>query len=136
MIFEDTNGDGVADVRKIFAHVHNPLGFEFWGGGVLVTSGPDLLFLKDTNGDDRADVRYPILQGLGTSDTHHAANNLIYGPDGRHLLAERHLSGSQPRNAVEAESEYWRIGDVSIRPSHVLDHPGRGQQSEPTRHQL
>jgi len=82
MIFEDTNKDGVADQRKIFAHVHNPLGFEFWGGGVLVTSGPDLLFLKDTDGDDKADVRYPILQGLGTSDTHHAANNLIYGPDG------------------------------------------------------
>ena len=82
MIFEDTDSDGVADTRKVFAHVHNPLGFEFWGGGVLVTSGPDLLFLKDTDGDDRADVRYPILQGLGTSDTHHAANNLIYGPDG------------------------------------------------------
>ena len=82
MIFEDTNKDGVADKRKIFAHVHNPLGFEFWGGGVIVTSGPDLLFLKDTDGDDKADVRYPLLQGLGTSDTHHAANNLIYGPDG------------------------------------------------------
>ena len=82
MIFEDTNNDGVADSRKIFARVHNPLGFEFWGGGVIVTSGPDLIFLKDTNGDDKADVRYPILQGLGTSDTHHAANNLIYGPDG------------------------------------------------------
>ena len=82
MIFEDTDNDGVADKRKIFAHVHNPLGFEFWGGGVLVTSGPDLLFLKDTDGDDKADVRYSILQGLGTSDTHHAANNLNFGPDG------------------------------------------------------
>ncbi|MEX1223280.1 MAG: GDSL-type esterase/lipase family protein, partial [Pirellulales bacterium] len=59
MILEDTDRDGVADKRKIFAHVHNPLGFEFWGGGVLVTSGPDLLFLKDTDGDDVADVRYP-----------------------------------------------------------------------------
>ncbi|TWU10018.1 PVC-type heme-binding CxxCH protein [Allorhodopirellula heiligendammensis] len=82
MILEDTDGDGKADTRKIFAHVHNPLGFEFWGGGVIVTSGPDLLFLKDTDGDDVADVRYPLLQGLGTADTHHAANNLIYGPDG------------------------------------------------------
>ena len=82
MIFEDTDGDGVADERKIFAHVHNPLGFEFWGGGVVVTSGPDLLFLKDTDGDDVADERIVLLQGLGTSDTHHAANNLVYGPDG------------------------------------------------------
>lgn len=82
MIFEDTDRDGVADKRKIFAYVHNPLGFEFWGGGVVVTSGPDLLFLKDTDGDDKADVRTILLQGLGTADTHHAANNLIYGPDG------------------------------------------------------
>ncbi len=81
-IFEDTNRDGVADTAKIFAHVHNPLGFEFWGGGVIVTSGPDLIFLKDTNGDDKADERVVLLQGLGTEDTHHAANNLIYGPDG------------------------------------------------------
>lgn len=82
MIFEDTNNDGRADTRKIFANVHNPLGFEFWGGGVIVTSGPDLMFLKDTDGDDKADVRFPLLQGLGTSDTHHAANNLVMGPDG------------------------------------------------------
>ena len=67
VILEDTDRDGVADKRKIFAHVHNPLGFEFWGGGVVVTSGPDLIFLKDTDGDDVADVRYPLLQGLGTS---------------------------------------------------------------------
>lgn len=82
MIFEDHDGNGVADERKIFAYVHNPLGFEFWNGGVVVTSGPDLLFLKDTDGDDVADERTILLQGLGTADTHHAANNLIYGPDG------------------------------------------------------
>lgn len=82
MILEDTDRDGRADTRKIFAHVHNPLGFEFWGQGVIVTSGPDLLYLEDTDGDDVADRRTILLHGLGTSDTHHAANNLIYGPDG------------------------------------------------------
>ncbi|MBM4021839.1 MAG: c-type cytochrome [Planctomycetes bacterium] len=82
MILEDADRDGRADKRTIFANVHNPLGFEFWGKGVIVTSGPDLLYLEDTDGDDKADVRTILLQGLGTEDTHHAANNLIYGPDG------------------------------------------------------
>ncbi len=82
MILEDTDHDGKADKRTIFATIHNPLGFEFWGQGVIVTSGPDLYHLADTNGDDKADVRTILLQGLGTEDTHHAANNLIYGPDG------------------------------------------------------
>lgn len=82
VILEDTDNDGVADKCKEFARVHNPLGFEFWNGGVLVTSQPDLIFLKDTDGDDVADVRYPILHGFGSADTHHTANNLIYGPDG------------------------------------------------------
>ena len=82
LILEDTDGDGRADKRTVFAHIHNPLGFEFWGKGVIVTSGPDLWYLEDTDGDDVADVRTVLLQGLGTEDTHHAANNLIYGPDG------------------------------------------------------
>ena len=82
LIFPDEDGDGIADQAIEFAKVHNPLGFAFWSGGVIVTSGPDLLFLKDTDGDDKADVRIVLFQGLGTSDTHHAANNLIYGPDG------------------------------------------------------
>ena len=82
LIFTDSNGDGVADKTTEFAKVHNPLGFEFWNGGVIVTSQPDILFLKDTDGDDKADVRVVIFQGIDSADTHHAANNLIYGPDG------------------------------------------------------
>ena len=62
VILPDDNNDGKADRIIEFAKVHNPLGFEFWGGGVVVTSGPDLIFLKDTDGDDVADLRYPLLQ--------------------------------------------------------------------------
>jgi len=82
LIFHDDNHDGKADRMTEFAKIQNPLGFEFWGGGVLVTCPPEIIFLKDTDGDDRADVRIVMLQGLDSSDTHHGANNLIYGPDG------------------------------------------------------
>jgi len=82
LIFPDENHDGVADKAIEFAKVHNPLGFEFWGGGVIVASQPDIFFLKDTDGDDKADLRIVLIQGIGSADTHHSANNFIIGPDG------------------------------------------------------
>ena len=82
IILHDDNNDGVADRVTEFAKVQNPLGFEFWNSGVIVTCQSELLFLKDTDGDDVADERISVLQGLDSSDTHHGANNLIYGPDG------------------------------------------------------
>ena len=82
VILHDDDKDGVADRSTVFAHVHNPLGFEFWNGGVIVTSQPDLIFLRDTDGDDVADERFVLFQGIDSADTHHSANNLIYGPDG------------------------------------------------------
>ncbi|MFC7339070.1 PVC-type heme-binding CxxCH protein [Haloferula chungangensis] len=97
LILPDDDGDGKADRAIEFAKVHNPVGFEFWNGGVIVTSQPDVLFLKDTDGDDVADVRVVLLQGIGSADTHHSANNLIYGPDG----AIYWQSGVFLRNAYE-----------------------------------
>ncbi len=83
VILRDTNGDGKADRCDTFAdHLHNPTGFEFWGGGVLVAMAPDLLFLQDTNGDGRADVRKRILHGLDSADTHHTANSFTLDPGG------------------------------------------------------
>lgn len=89
LILEDTNGDGKADKCKTFADgLHNPTGFEFWGGGVFVAMAPDLLFLKDTDGDDIADIRIRVLHGLSSGDTHHAANSFVFGPDGRIYFQE------------------------------------------------
>ncbi|MBL63727.1 MAG: hypothetical protein CMI30_10015 [Opitutae bacterium] len=81
-ILPDENRDGVADKSIVFAKVHNPTGFTFWNGGVIVASAPDLIFLKDTDGDDKADVRIRIMHGIDSADTHHAANNLTFGPGG------------------------------------------------------
>jgi len=82
LILPDENRDGVADKAITFAKVHNPTGFEFWNGGVIVASVPDILFLKDTDGDDVADVRIRLFHGLDSADTHHSANAFVYGPGG------------------------------------------------------
>jgi putative membrane-bound dehydrogenase-like protein len=106
LILPDENRDGVADKCITFAYVHNPLGVVFWNGGVLVSSQPELIFLKDTDGDDVADVREVWLQGLGSADTHHAANQLTIGPDG----ALYWQSGVFLHNAFESP---WRAAVIS-----------------------
>lgn len=79
----DDDGDGVADRCVVFADELNSVtGFEFWGGGMIVAALPELWFLKDTDGDDKADVRIRLLQGLSSADSHHSANAMVVGPDG------------------------------------------------------
>ncbi len=81
-VLEDTTGDGRADALTTFATISNPTGFEFWNGGVIVASAPNLWFLKDTTGDGQADEEILLMGAIDSADTHHTANNLVYGPDG------------------------------------------------------
>src|SRR5262249_48271574 len=53
----------------------------FARGGVIVTQAPHTLFLKDTDGDDKADVREKLFTGWHTGDTHAGPSNLHYGHD-------------------------------------------------------
>lgn len=83
LIFEDTNNDGVADKCTTFYDQLNcPTGFQFYKDGVLVMRSPDLLFLRDTNGDDKADSVERVLSGLCAADSHHETNSMCYEPGG------------------------------------------------------
>ncbi len=81
-ICEDTDGDGRADKFTVFADKLNiPTSLVLVNGGVIVAQPPRFLFLKDTNGDDKADVREEIMTGWGIGDTHAQASSLHYGFD-------------------------------------------------------
>lgn len=89
LIFEDTNHDGKADKEIVFADgLHLPLGFEFAPEGVYVSQAPHLVLLRDTNGDDRADVRETVFSGFDHHDTHHAISAFCADPSGAILMAE------------------------------------------------
>lgn len=114
LIFPDKNRDGRADRAITFAKVHNPTGFEFWNGGVIVISAPDILFLKDTDGDDKEDVRIHIFQGIDSADTHHTANNLVYGPGGwiyyqRGVFHVSNVETPWTRNQQSGKSAMYRF---------------------------
>jgi uncharacterized protein len=81
-ICEDTDGDGLADKFTIFADGLNlATSLVFADGGIIVSEARHMLFLKDTDGDDKADVRQAILPGWGTGDTHAMQSNLGRGFD-------------------------------------------------------
>jgi putative membrane-bound dehydrogenase-like protein len=84
LIFEDTDGDGTLDERKVFAEGLNLVsGLEVGFGGVWVGAAPYLMFIPDQDGDDVPD-REPqiLLDGWGLQDTHETLNAFCWGPDG------------------------------------------------------
>ncbi len=81
-ICEDTDGDGKADKFTVFADKLNlPTGIVFARGGIIVAAPPKFIYLEDTNGDDKADVRETVIDCWGIRDTHAQASNLHYGFD-------------------------------------------------------
>jgi len=82
VICEDTDGDGVIDKTTVFADkLSIPTSFTFARGGVIVHQAPHTLFLKDNDGDDKADERKILFTGWSTGDTHAGPSNLQYGLD-------------------------------------------------------
>ncbi|MCA9052750.1 MAG: HEAT repeat domain-containing protein [Planctomycetaceae bacterium] len=89
IILEDSNGDGQADTEKVFAEgLHLPTGIELGDGGVYLAQQPNLMFLRDADGDDRADSRELILHGFDSADSHHSIGAFEWGVDGSLYLME------------------------------------------------
>ncbi len=83
-VLQDTNGDGRFDSSHVFAdRLVFPQGILWHDDCVYVASPPSFWRLKDTDGDDRADVREELVTGFantGVADDLHGGS---LGPDGR-----------------------------------------------------
>ena len=84
LIFEDTDGDGQFDVRKVFWDQGRYLtGLVYGHGGVWICNTPSLMFIPDADGDDVPDgPPVEVLNGWTRKNHNNVLNNLIWGPDG------------------------------------------------------
>ncbi|MFN0196243.1 MAG: PVC-type heme-binding CxxCH protein [Planctomycetaceae bacterium] len=81
-LLSDVDGDGTFDEGHVFAEeLLWAAGIAPWKGGVFVAASPDIWYLKDTDGDFKADVRRKIFTGFGTQNQQGMLNNLVYGLD-------------------------------------------------------
>lgn len=114
VVCDDHDGDGRMDTFTVFADGLNiPTGFTFARGGVVVVQAPHTLFLRDNDGDDRADEREILFTGWGRYDTHAGPSNLIAGPD-NWIWGTLGYSGFT--GSVGGEPHNVRQGFVRFRP--------------------
>ncbi|MES2569778.1 MAG: PVC-type heme-binding CxxCH protein, partial [Verrucomicrobiota bacterium] len=113
-ICEDTDGDGKADKFTVFADRLNiPTSIVFTNGGLLVAQAPHFLFLKDTNGDDKADVRQLLFENAwAVNDTHAGPSSLHWGFD-NWLYGSVGYDGFKSRSGPEKS---FRQGIFRFRP--------------------
>ena len=108
-LLTDTNGDGRMDKSVVFAdRLMLPTGVLRWKKGILVTDAPNVLYLEDTDGDGKSDVRDTLLTGFALSNPQHNLNNPILGTDNWIYL------GHEPAVSTQTyKSEFGdRGGDV------------------------
>jgi len=123
VIFEDTDGDGKFDTRKVFWDKGaNLSGIALGMGGVWLCSTPDLIFIPDRDGDDRPDgPPEVVLDGWDLKAKHNVFNSLLWGPDGwlygcNGILSNSRVGkpGTLPEHRTALNCGVWRY------------HPSRG----------
>jgi putative membrane-bound dehydrogenase-like protein len=82
-LLRDTDGDGVMDQSIVWADRLPPChGIAAGNGGIIIACSPHIVFLKDSDGDDKADVQEQLFTGFGTPILERRINSPTWGPDG------------------------------------------------------
>ncbi|PZX56080.1 putative membrane-bound dehydrogenase-like protein [Algoriphagus ratkowskyi] len=86
LIMEDTDGDGVADVSKVFYQgndINAALGIAVFGDKVYVSVSPYVYVFTDADGDDIPEKKEILFQGVGGIQHDHGMHAFTFGPDGK-----------------------------------------------------
>jgi len=124
-ICEDTDGDNIADKFTIFAEgLSIPTSIMIYRGGAVVQNATETLYLKDTNGDDKADVKTVLISGWAAGDTHGGVSNLRYGLDNWIWGMQGYNDSTPEFNGHKSQSfrqGFWRFKMSQDDPPVVTD---------------
>ena len=114
-LLKDTDGDGRFDEGHVFAdELLWAGGVAPWKGGVFVAAPPDIWYLKDTTGDNRADVRRKVFTGFGTGNQQAMLNNLLMGLDHK-IYGATAGNGGTVRRAGEPDAAGVEVNGRDFR---------------------
>ena len=83
-LLEDRDEDGRIETSTLFAEKLSwPTAITCFDGGVFVGAAPDIWYLKDNDGDGRADVRRRAFTGFGRDNVQGLLNSFHWGLDDR-----------------------------------------------------
>ncbi len=95
-LLQDTNGDGFPDQSTVFAEgLVLPKGIMRWRQGILITDAPDLVYLEDSTGDGKADIKEVMLTGFARTNPQHNFNKPLYGLDNWIYLANSRTTSTE-----------------------------------------
>ncbi len=117
-MLEDNDGDGKYERAVVFAdQVLQVSGLLPWKGGLLVTSAPDILWMKDDDGDGKADVRRVLYTGFPKVNPENRITNLRYGID-NWIYAANHANAGEITSTDHPERPSIQIrgGDFRFHP--------------------
>lgn len=118
-LLDDSNGDGQFDKSTVFAdRLSWPTGLALWKGGLYVVATPDLWYLKDTDGDGRADQRRKVFSGFRKFNIQAVVNNLKWGLDNR-LYGAGSSNGGKivPESSKNRAATVMGTGDFCFDPT-------------------
>ena len=108
LILEDKDGDGKADVTKVFyqgPELNAPLGIWVMGNKAIVSQSPYVWLFTDTDGDDKSDKKEILFKGIGGVQNDAGIHAFVFGPDGKFYFnygnAGRQLVDGQDRPLLD-----------------------------------
>jgi len=114
-LLRDQDGDGFYETATVFAdNLSFATGIQPWKGGVFVTLAGKVVYLKDTDGDDKADINETWYTGFAQVNEQLRANHPTLALD-NHIYVAAGLRGGTIVDALRPDDERVSLSGMDFR---------------------